>query len=221
MEPKEILVVDGKLPMSSAVGYILQSRGHLVLLAPDVATAAAELDNYRFDLILVCLAGYEKDKLDFLPRARRLAPQAQVLVVGNSQKRPLPQEAFLAEVDDYLLAPFTAPELCRRVDRCLHRTRFGKPEIIPPGRGDAINERVLNSLMLKFCGINNSIYSLMANIKILVREKHINFNNSNFTIFDDISKELMEMMSISEELLCNHFVCLNEQYASARELQLV
>jgi len=35
MKLKEILLVDEKVPISSAIGFILQSKGYLVMLAPD------------------------------------------------------------------------------------------------------------------------------------------------------------------------------------------
>lgn len=179
MKITEILLVDEKVPISSAIGFILQAKGYLVMLAPDAETASKDLDNYCFDLMLVYLNGYEKDKLDLLRQANRRSPQTKVMIVANPQTMTLPLEAFQMEVDDYLLAPFSALDLCRRVNHCLHHRRILKPESLFEGRGGTINERVWNSLRLKLYNINNNLFSLKAHINIRVQEKHGIRNKGN------------------------------------------
>ena len=193
-----------KVPINSAISFILQSNGYLVMLAPDAETASEDLDNYFFDLMLVYLTGYEKDKLDLLRQANRRSPQTKVMIVANPQKMTLPLEAFQVEVDDYLLTPFSALELCRRVKHCLYPSKILKPESVFEGRGGKINERVLNSVRLKFCDINNTLFSLKAHINMLVKEKNGIRNKVQFTIFNELSDDLMSMMSIAEEFLFNH-----------------
>jgi len=179
MKLKEILLVDEKVPISSAIGFILQSKGYLVMLAPDAETASEDLDNYFFDLMLVYLNGYEQDKLDLLRQANRRSPQTKVMIVANPQRMTLPLEAFQMEVDDYLLTPFSALELCRRVKHCLNQSKILKPESVFEGRGGTINELLLNSLRLKFCDINNTLFPLKAHINILVQKKHGIRNKGN------------------------------------------
>jgi len=131
MEIKEILLVDGKTPITSAIGFILQSRGYLVTLAPDAETATAELDNYGFNLMLVYLTGHEKDKLALLRQAKKRSPRTKIMVVGNPRILPLPMDVFQTEMDDYLLTPFTAPELCHRVDLCLQKPSTNHMKVRP------------------------------------------------------------------------------------------
>ena len=149
MKLKEILLVDEKVPISSAIDFILQSKGYLVMLAPDAVTASEDLDNYCFDLMLVYLTGYEKDKLDLLRQANRRSPQTKVMIAANPQKMTLPLKAFQLEVDDYLLTPFSALELCRRVKHCLNQGKILQPESVFEGWGRTINEPLLNSLRLE------------------------------------------------------------------------
>jgi DNA-binding response OmpR family regulator len=75
------------------------------------------------------------------------------------------------EVDDYLLTPFSAPELCRRVKYCLHHGKMLKPESVFEGRGATVNERALNLLRLKFYDINITIFSLKAYSNIHIQIK--------------------------------------------------
>jgi DNA-binding response OmpR family regulator len=179
MSLKEILLVDEKAPISSAISFILQSKGYLVMLAPDAVTASEDLDNYYFDLMLVYLNGYEQEKLALLRQAKGRSPQTKVMIVANPQKMTLPLEAFQMRVDDYLLTPFSAPELCRRVNRCLHQSKNLKPESVLEGRGGTINRQILNSLRLKFFDMHNTLFSLKAHMNILVEEKHGIRNKGN------------------------------------------
>ena len=172
MELKEILLVDGKVPISAAISFILQSHDYLVMLAPDSGTASEDMGNYCFDLMLIYLNGYERDKLDLIRQTNRRCPQTKVIIVANLQRMTLPLEAFQMEVDEYLLAPFSVPELCRRVDRCLHPTKIFKPAGVFEGRGGMINRRILNSLRLKFFDIDNTLFSLKAHRNMVVREKY-------------------------------------------------
>jgi len=179
MKFKEILLVDGKVPICSAIGFILQSKGYFVMVAPDAKTASKDLDNYCFDLMLIYLTGYEQDKLDLLWQTNRRCPQTKIMIVANPQRMTLPLEAFQMEVDDYLLTPFSAPELCRRVKHCLHHSKVLKPESVFEGRGATVNERALNLLRLKFYDINNTLFSLKAYINIHVKKKYGIQNKGN------------------------------------------
>lgn len=169
MKFAEILLVDGRAPIISAISFILQSNGYLIMRAPDAKTASEDLDNHFFDVMLVCLTGYEKDKLDLLRHANRRSPQTKVMIVANPQRMTLPMEAFQVEVDDYLLTPFSAQELCRRVKHCLYPSKILKPESVFAGRGRRINEPDLNSMILKFCDTNNTLFSWKAHINMLVK----------------------------------------------------
>ena len=171
MELKEILLVDAKAPICSAISFILQSHGYLVMLAPDAGTASEDMGNYCFDLMLIYLNGYERDKLDLIRQTNRRCPQTKVMIVANPQRMTLPLEAFQMEVDEYLLAPFSVPELCRRVDRCLHPTKIFKPAGVFEGRGGMLNGRILNPLRLKFFDMDNTPFSPRARINMALREK--------------------------------------------------
>ena len=121
MEIKEILLVDGKTPIIASINFILQSNGYLVVVAPDAETASAAMDDYCVDLMLVYLAGHEKEKLTLLRQAKWKFPRTKIMVAGNTRRQPLSIEALRMQVDDCLIAPFTATELCRRVYRCMQK----------------------------------------------------------------------------------------------------
>lgn len=210
MEIKEILLVDEEAPIISAVSFILQCKGYLVMLAPDARTAWEDVENYHFDLILFSLSGYEVDKLDLLQRAKRKSPQPKVMVVGNPLKTTWPLEILNLEVDDYLLTPFTAPELCFRVDRCLRSGRDIALNVHAREKGDTINERVLNSLRFKILYIHNTIFSLASHINIFINQNNNYLYDYNNGKIKEISNDLVKIINITEELLYNFLICSND-----------
>jgi DNA-binding response OmpR family regulator len=124
MAMHEILLVDAKTSISWAFGFILQSNGYLITLAPDVDSAWEEIDTYHFDLILVYLAGYEPEKIHFLQRLQRKVPQPKVMAIGDPRNKMLPFEVFQIELEDYLFLPFDSGEFCRRVACCLEKNKM-------------------------------------------------------------------------------------------------
>lgn len=205
MELKEILLVDERTPIISAIGYILQSKGYQVVLAPDAETALEELNNYYFDMLLVYLAGCESDKLDLLREAKKRAPWTKVMLAGNPRKLTMPIEAFQVEVDDYLLTPFDAGELCRRVKQCLNKTEVLRPETCSE-KTVVINERVLEALRLKFCDIQNTLLSLVANLNNMVRGNPGLLDDRNLGHAYEASSDLLKLMNITEEFLYNQLL---------------
>lgn len=172
MSLQEILLVDEKAPITSALSFILQSNGYLVMLAPDAVTASEDLDNYCFDLMLVYLNGYDQDKLDLLRQAKMRCPQTKVMIAANPRKTTLPLEAFQVEVDDYLLTPFSLSELCRRVKHCLHHSKILKPKSVFEGRGATVNKLLFNLLRLKFYDIDNKLL-LKAYSNFYIKKKYV------------------------------------------------
>ena len=109
MEIKEILLVDGKTPITSAIGFILQSRGYLITLAPDAETATAELDNYGFNLMLVYLSGHEKEMKFYLDLGFYISFAGPV-TFKNANKlkgivKKIPDDKIVLETDCQYLAP--------------------------------------------------------------------------------------------------------------------
>lgn len=203
MEIKEILLVDEKTPIISAIGFILQSRGYLTVLAPNAETASAELDNYCFDLMLVYLAGQEQGKLALLQQAKRRSPLTKIMVAGNPLRQPLPIEAFQAEVDDYLLVPFSSLELCHRVERCLKEDIARVSEF----KAEQINARILNSLKLSFRDLHNSFVYMLSGLRIANDNVVTQNDHNRFGMLSDISKNLSKCYSISENFLYKTYIC--------------
>ena len=217
MELREILLVDEKSPIVGNISCILQDRGYLVMLAPDAMTAFEDVENYHFDLILVSLGGNEIEKLNLMRRAKRSSPQAKLIVVGNPNMT-IPVEGFKFEVDDYLLAPFTAMELSMRVERCLRGDNDNVVQGIPEEKADVINGLMLNSLRFKFRFIHNGLLSLKAHINTLIYPENNLLDDVNVSIVHEISHDLLMLTSPTENVLYNMLICCKENQSYPREI---
>jgi DNA-binding response OmpR family regulator len=214
MELKEILLMDEKSPILGNSSRILQKWGYLVILAPDAMTALENVQNFQFDLIVVSMGGNEVDKLNLMRWARKISPQAKLIVVGNPSMT-LPVEIFQVEVDDYLPAPFTAMELSMRVDRCLNGDKVVQGNL--RDKADLINGNVMNSLRLKIRNIHNGLLSLKARVNTFLDQEYSFLADGSVTNVHEISHDIVMLTKVTENMLYNMLVCYNEKEDSSIE----
>ena len=211
MELKEILIVDEHFPMLEDLQRMIQERGYLVILALNALSALDELSDHKFDVILVSLKGYEKDKLNLLRWARRRSSQSKLIVVGYA-KMTLPLDVFQIQVDDYILAPFTAKQLATRVDLCLNSDK----EVldIVEAKIDHIGN-VLNSFKQKILNIHNGLLSLKANFNLIIDQKANKFDNKSIIKIYNISRKLNSLTDTTENILYNMLTYCNEMNSNS------
>jgi DNA-binding NtrC family response regulator len=198
MAMKEILLVDERAPITATIGFILQRRGYLVMLAPDARTAAAEVGNYSFDLLLVCLSGREADKVNLLRQVQRKSPQPKVMLVGNPLQAAWPTEVFRFDVYDYLFTPLTAPELCRRVARCMEDGRSAARQRTP-GLKDTSNAGVLEALRERIRDLHTTLFSLTKQFSLFLQHPDASFTDYHLARIRAISRDLGTLTYITEE----------------------
>lgn len=138
-----VLVVDDAPEFGQLVRAVLTAAGHSVLQAGDIATARAELDESRIDLVVLDLGLPDGDGLD-LCRWVRERGDTYVLVISGRDQADDGVDALEAGADDFLAKPFTPRELGARVEALLRRPRrqaslggtrvFGETQIDPVAR---------------------------------------------------------------------------------------
>jgi CheY-like chemotaxis protein len=112
-----VLVVDDEPDLLEIVADRLGAAGYRVVTARDGQEAidvarAIQPAVIVLDLKMPRLGGFEA-----LPAIRRVAPAARVIVLTGSPNRPLADACRARGADDFLLKPFDARELLRRLAR--------------------------------------------------------------------------------------------------------
>ncbi|MEY2754033.1 MAG: hypothetical protein RJB65_391 [Actinomycetota bacterium] len=154
-----VLVVDDAPEFGQLVRAVLTSAGHAVVQAPDLATARAELEETRVDLVVLDLGLPDGDGLD-LCRWVRENGDTYVLVISGRDQADDGVDALEAGADDFLAKPFTPRELSARVEALLRRPRrqaslggtrvFGDTVIDPVARTVAVAGKNIELTRIEF-----------------------------------------------------------------------
>ncbi len=158
----EVLIVTRDFELTQALGIILHEEGYQIYLAPDLTTAAEEMSNYHFDLVIIQWGSHQPEAGGLVHRARQGEHPAKVMAL-SSQGPVWPAAAFEVEIDDYLAFPFTTGELRRRVAALLQPSCPGPGMELSPA--DRINARVLESLHLLLAKISHSLVKAGTSLK--------------------------------------------------------
>jgi DNA-binding response OmpR family regulator len=121
-----VLVVDDEPMVREVVTRYLEHDGHQVSVAADGAGALTQLDQRRFDLIILDLMLPAVDGLSVLRalRARSATPVIVLTARGDEGDRVLGLELG---ADDYVVKPFSPRELAARVSSVLRRAQTSPP----------------------------------------------------------------------------------------------
>ncbi|WP_424362353.1 response regulator [Methylocystis parvus] len=128
-----ILVVDDDRRIRALLSRYLMREGYLVSAAANAAEAAARLQDFTFDLIVLDVMMPGESGTQFAARLRegpeplRSAPILMLTALHETANRV---EGLEAGVDDYLAKPFDPRELSLRIASILRRSR--RPEPIDP-----------------------------------------------------------------------------------------
>ncbi|MFZ9483403.1 MAG: response regulator transcription factor [Ilumatobacteraceae bacterium] len=154
-----VLVVDDAPEFGQLVRAVLTSSGHAVVQALDLATARAELEETRVDLVVLDLGLPDGDGLD-LCRWVRENGDTYVLVISGRDQTDDGVDALEAGADDFLAKPFTPRELSARVEALLRRPRrqtslggtrvFGDTVIDPVARTVAVAGKNIELTRIEF-----------------------------------------------------------------------
>jgi CheY-like chemotaxis protein len=116
-----VLVVDDDTDLLTILTDRLAAAGYAVLTARDGVEALARVEEAPPAGVVLDLKMPRLGGLEALPAIRRAAPEAYVLVLTGSPNRPLREECRARGADDFLLKPFEAGEVLRRLARAFAR----------------------------------------------------------------------------------------------------
>lgn len=148
----KLLIVEDERQLSDSIVSFLGREEYLCEQAFTYAEAAARIESYEYDCILLDLMLPGGTGLDLLRRIKEVAPRTGVIIVSAKDSLDDKVEGLRLGADDYIAKPFHLPELSLRVFALLRRNSFtgsntlrsGALEVDLPQRSATVDGRVLN-----------------------------------------------------------------------------
>ena len=151
-----VLVVEDDLELRGAIERRLRGAGFAVDVASDLPDAAAAVEVYDYDCLVLDRAVPSGDTLDLLAELRRAGSGIPALFLTAKDAVADRVAGFEAGGDDYLVKPFAMEELVARVrSLCRRRTETAPPIVtvadlvVDLGRGEVRRAGVLLPLTRK------------------------------------------------------------------------
>jgi len=117
-----ILVVEDDRAVAAALRDVLVARSYGVVRAYTAAQALTILGRTRPDLVLLDMGLPDLDGLQLCRRIRAVSDVAIIAVTARSEEAAR-ITGLRAGADDYVVKPFSTPELVARIEAVLRRTR--------------------------------------------------------------------------------------------------
>lgn len=121
--PIRVLVVDDDEGHAEALADGLEMDGHECVVATSGDEAVEKLAERTFDAVLTDLYMHDRSGLEVLKEARRLQPQAVVLLITGHGSVETAVEAMQMGAADYITKPVNLPELRTRLPRAVEAVR--------------------------------------------------------------------------------------------------
>ena len=132
---KHILVVDDEPQITRVLRASLQASGYAVTIASDGLDGFSRFEQSRPDLIITDLAMPKMNGLELTEAVRRTA-STPIIVLSVRNGDAMKVSALDAGADDYLVKPFSTPELLARVRVQLRRSESTDEPNAPITVGD-------------------------------------------------------------------------------------
>jgi len=120
--PKQILVVDDDIDICTLVEEILTADGYAVSVCCFPEQALKRLWARQFDLVITDIRMPRLSGIDLLELVRSTAPSTKVIVMTGFASVQTAVAALRGRAADYLVKPFAAHELRKRVQLALQYT---------------------------------------------------------------------------------------------------
>ncbi|MEM8906034.1 MAG: response regulator transcription factor [Actinomycetota bacterium] len=128
-----LLVVEDDVALSTVVVRGLAEEGHAVDACTTVRDAEHQLDEERYDLVVLDLGLPDGDGMSLCRRLRERGDPVPVLVLTARDELHDRVGGLDAGADDYLTKPFEFPELTARVRALLRRPPDTRPPVLEVG----------------------------------------------------------------------------------------
>jgi signal transduction histidine kinase len=202
MAKYDILLIGDGTSLMRTIGWVLEYKGFAVNATATPEAALEALVRKNYDLVVAQLTPDSLEGLDILKRAKRLNPEAKVMVVSGKNDATLPMEAYEVEVDDYILMPVSPTELWRRVNHCLE----GREVVdLQPVRGEAESPRGRDQaeaqMLLMLHDIRGSLVSTAASLKLLARGTYGEMSSNARAKLHGVAARIERTINLTEDFI--------------------
>jgi two-component system, OmpR family, KDP operon response regulator KdpE len=118
----QILITDDDADLRWVLGSTLGALGFGVVSSANGEQALLEVGTRRFDAVLLDVNMPGMGGIETCRRIRKKAPLLPILMLSVRDKEPDKIEALDAGADDYLIKPFSVPELAARLRAAVRRS---------------------------------------------------------------------------------------------------
>jgi len=125
-----ILVVDDEPGMRNFLKRILQPRCARVDEAPDVASAAAMVDEFSYDVVVLDNIMPGRNGLEWLEEQRRIGFFSDVILMTAYADLETAIQALRAGAMDFVLKPFRSNQILNAISRCLERRNLQRENFV-------------------------------------------------------------------------------------------
>lgn len=115
-----VLVVEDDPAIRKILGILFETNGFRVVTADSCDLGVRQAQTYRPDVCIVDLGLPDGDGVDFIRKVRAWSPVA-ILVLTARAAESQRLAAFEAGADDYIVKPFSSPELLARIRAIMRR----------------------------------------------------------------------------------------------------
>jgi len=123
LSKSKVLLAEDDLSLGYVIKDNLVDAGYEVVLCPDGQSAIDKFDKNEFD---ICLLDVMMPNKDGFAVARKIRQQTDIVPILFLTAKSLEEDrirGFETGADDYIIKPFSMPELLMRIDVFLRRTR--------------------------------------------------------------------------------------------------
>jgi two-component system, OmpR family, KDP operon response regulator KdpE len=125
-----VLVIEDDPAISKVLSLLFETDGYRVVAADTCEAGVRRAQSYRPDVCLIDLGLPDRDGIEFIRRVREWSSVPIIVLTARTQEADR-LAAFEAGADDYIIKPFSGPELLARTRAILRRVmRSGNPSAV-------------------------------------------------------------------------------------------
>lgn len=128
-----ILLVEDDPQIASELGEYLETAGFIVYLSNHCENAAGLAGRYRFDIVILDLAGAVQDGTALLGQLSAAHPDMPIIIISSDDSLHDKIAMLATGADDYIARPVHRAELLARVHAILRRQRTLTPKQVRIG----------------------------------------------------------------------------------------